>query len=111
MEPALTEENWREFFVNLSGLSDDSLATPLSQAIRNFLNNRSQATFQDADRFLHELRDWAVYTGGGSGFVMTLFNVLLGDARRYPPPIDAEVWFHQWTLVQPIGELEKVDVE
>lgn len=76
----------REILETLAELSDDSLATPLSKALRGFL---ASPGIEDADatrRFLHELRDWAVFTGGASSFVMTFLGGLIGHGRSFPPP-------------------------
>ena len=91
----------RETLTILGSLSDDSLATPLTKAVRGFLQKRPDATDDDTRRFVHELRDLAVYSGGANGFVMGVFLVLVGSKRTFPPPCGGDTskigeWLAQW---------------
>lgn len=88
----------REILAALGTLSDDSLATSLTKAIRGFLRKQPDATIDETKRFLSELRDLAVYSGGASQFVMTVFWSFLGNDRNYPPPDMSKIgeWLAQW---------------
>lgn len=85
----------------LGQLSDDSLATDLTEAIRNFRMNRPNADEAEIKKFLHELRDFAVHTGGASQFVMEIFAAIIGGERSYPSPCNGDYsreaeWLAQW---------------
>lgn len=91
----------RDMLTILGTLSDDSLATPLTKAIQGFLRKCPDAGVADTKRFLSEMRDIAVYTGGANSFVMGVFWSILGDDRKYPPPCGGDPnkigdWLAQW---------------
>ena len=43
-------------------------------------------TVEECERFLSELRDWWIYTGGCADFFILALNALIGVERKYPPP-------------------------
>lgn len=94
-----------------AGLGDQQLLPSLRDAVQGYLAKYKVAEAAGAladlmppDRFMHELRDWAVFTGGASGFVIVALGAAIGgpqDERRYPPPHDGSgdgfyAWLARW---------------
>lgn len=85
-------EELNELLDKVTELSDAHLETSLNNAIKKFRNY--SRTHEETKKFIHELRDWAVYVSGASSFVMTLFGAMIGEGRSYPPPKDED--FTAW---------------
>ncbi len=83
---------------HLATASDDQLVTSLSKAVQAYI--KGEHTSEEDKQFVHELRDWAVFIGGASSFVMTTFAIVCGEGRSYPPPLtqDYDLWLETWKL-------------
>lgn len=77
----------------LTHVSDHSLATSLSNATKVF--NSTPHTDEEKIRFIHDVRDAAVFIGGADGFTMTAFDIAIGTERLFPPPESSE-WLNEW---------------
>jgi len=65
--------DYKELISDLADAPDGQLATPLAQECMNFKYEGDE----QALKFLRDLRDKAVHTGGASDFTMQLFHVTL----------------------------------
>ena len=91
----------REILEMLEHSPDSQLSDSLAKSIREFLILSGGGGDEQRDQhFLHDIRDWAVYFGGASSFIMTLINMGLGEKRSFPPPPDYDFakWKNKWGL-------------
>lgn len=77
----------------LANVSDYSLATSLSNATKVF--NSTPHTDEEKIRFIHDVRDAAVFIGGADGFTMTALDIAIGSERSFPPP-ESDAWLGEW---------------
>lgn len=83
-------ESMEEILDLIAKMSDSSIATNLATIISAYRSKPH--THEEIIRFVHELRDVMVYTGGASSFVMEVLNSMIGDNRLDYSPPDLDSW-------------------
>ena len=73
--------DYKELISKLAEAPDGMLAIPLAQECLNFKYEGDE----EALKFLRDLRDKAVHTGGASDFTMQMFHVTLDLPHPEPP--------------------------
>lgn len=75
------DEDLKAFIQDLGAIdSDHMLAPALAKRCADYDGSTPP------DQFLHELRDWIVFTCGAAEVVILAINVMIGPGRKYPPP-------------------------
>jgi len=86
MTDSRTPEDLEAIIKMLGDSPDSQLDSSLSKACREF-----SAQTDDPVIFLRNLRDVVVHIGGGSGFVMAVFQALLANSPEAPEANDRRI--------------------